>query len=107
MINLNDILKKLSTEAGITMTTLAANIGVSKQYLSEITTKNRNISADKFVKIFNYFDNIFNEKSKKLNFRWFLTGEGKMFIDDYNEPNNVVTVKLKKGQLLKIEYEDN
>lgn len=106
MLEFNEILKILVKEADVTMTSLASHIGISKQYLSEAITKNRNISSDKFVKIFNYFDNIFSQKSKKLNFRWFLNGDGAMFVDDYNQPNNIVKVKLKKGQLLKVEYEE-
>ena len=41
-----------------------------------------------------------------INVNWFLTGEGSMFIEQPENDENTLAIKLKKGQVLKVEYED-
>lgn len=46
-------------------------------------------------------------KNLHINVNWFLTGEGSMFItNEQNDDNNSLSIKLKKGQKLHVEYED-
>lgn len=100
-------LKKLIKESDITMSAFAAQIGVTKQYLSDVINKERNISSEKFVTIFNFFDKYFNENNKKLNVCWFLNGSGNMFSEKNIEiDNNVMRVRVPKGTKLLVEYEE-
>jgi len=106
-MNFSNRLKKLIRESNITMSDFAAHIGVSKQYLSDVINKERNISSEKFVTIFNYFDKYFNKNDKKLNVQWFLNGKGEMFADkNFNIDGDVIRVVVPKGRKLLIEYEE-
>jgi len=103
----NDILKKLLFESNLTMTALASEIGISKQYLSDALTKNRNFSSEKYIKIFTFFDKLFKDKfNKELNLRWYMTGQGPMFLSEVPDDENTMTIHLRKGQMLKVVYEE-
>lgn len=98
-----DRIKELIYEAKITAAQVADNLGWTRQYFNQITTDKTTPSADKLVSIANYFTNLLN---RKVNLYWFLTGEGTMFIEQPESDDNILSIKLKRGQTLKVTYED-
>jgi transcriptional regulator with XRE-family HTH domain len=102
----NSRIKTMAKTAGISLSQVAADLGITKQYLSNLVNTDINFSVDKLINIFNYFKQKFNDQNKQLNSDWFLTGEGSMFIEYAQPDTNTLVIKLKKGQSLKVDYED-
>ena len=96
-------IKQLTNYAGITSAKIADDLGWTRSYFSQLALNKTTPSADKLVLIANYFTKLIN---RKVNLDWFLTGEGSMFIEAQETDANTLTIKLKKGQKLHVEYED-
>lgn len=76
----------------------AKELGILQQQLSKYECGFNKPSIEFLIKL----SNIFN-----INIHWLLTGEGQMFINKSGEfEAKIKIVKLKKDQLLKVEYED-
>lgn len=96
-------IKQLIDLSKITAAKVSDELGYSRQYFGQITLDKTTPSADKLVTISNYFSKILN---RKVNIEWLLTGEGSMFIETPESNENALAIKLKKGQILKVEYEE-
>ncbi len=105
--NYNEKIKILIFETGLNQSQVANELGMSKQYFNKIVNNQIVPSLDKIIAIFDYFEDKLKDKNKILSSNWYLTGKGPMFLsaESDNDPN-VVNIKLKKGQILKVEYEE-
>lgn len=97
-------IKQLTNYAGITSAKVADDLGWTRSYFSQLALDKTTPSADKLVLIANYFTQLLN---RKVNLEWFLTGEGSMFVTaSSQEDGNTLSITLKKGQTLKVNYEE-
>ena len=92
----NKNLQKLLSELNLSQSEMAEILGISRQQFNNIinsrntfTQKNLEILHDKF----------------NINLNWLLYNEGAMLIDP-KERAEVIKIRLKKGQILEIEYEE-
>ena len=99
MINEGLRIKFIREKHGLTQLKVAEILGVSKQYFNRAENNLTDLSKDKIMIFCDYF---------KVSIDWLLTGKGEPFLTDLAEQDkeNILVVKLKKGQLLKVEYED-
>ena len=104
--NYNEKIKKLIFEADTTQSQVATDLGISKQYFNKIVNNQIVPALDKIIAIFDYFKARLKEKNKILSPNWYLTGKGSMFLTSDNQDDDVMVIKLKKGQSVKIVYED-
>lgn len=74
---------------------LANKLEIPYQTISKYERGENKPSADVLTKL--------GEKCN-LNIDWLLTGRGEMFIN--NESNNITTIELTKGQILKVISKD-
>lgn len=89
----NQRIKELREVLQLTQVQLAEFLGVSKQYFYRVEKGLTDLSKEKIVTLCVRYN---------VSIDWLLTGRGPMFLDTGND---VVTVKLKKGQLLQVEYD--
>lgn len=91
--NLKEIRRKLN----MSVDDLAKAVGVPARTLGGYERNERTPSIE-----------LASQLCKKLNVNvnWFLTGEGSMFIQPDIQDENSLSIKLKKGQTLKVEYEE-
>ncbi len=95
---MNNRLKQFRIALKLQQGEFAQKLGIYQQQLSKYEGGHNKPSIEFLIKL----NEIFN-----LNIDWLLTGKGNMFINQPQEYEaNIKFVKLKKGQLLKIEYED-
>jgi len=91
-------LKLVRAALNIKQGDFAQKLGIVQQQLSKYERGENKPSVEFLIKMHNEFN---------VNIDWLLTGAGAMFTDGVPEfETNIKIVKLKKGQLLKIEYED-
>lgn len=91
---LQNRLRKLRKSLNKQQGEFANDLGILQQQYSTYERGTRKPSTE----IYNKLIEIFN-----VNLNWLLTGNGSMFLD---KNSDVITVKLKKGQLLNVEYEE-
>ncbi len=97
-IALNTRLKQVRAALNMQQGAFAGKLGILQQQLSKYECGFNKPSIEFLIKL----SKIFN-----VNIHWLLTGEGSMFTDKAGEfEARIKIVKLKKDQLLKIEYED-
>lgn len=104
--NYNEKIKILIFEAGLNQSQVANELGISKQYFNKIVNNQIVPSLDKIIAIFDYFEDKLKDKNKILSSNWYLTGKGPIFLTSNNQDDDVMVIKLKKGQSVKIEYEE-
>ncbi len=68
-------------KTGVTQTHIAKRWGVSVQYISSLKKGNESIGIDVIKRILNI--------DKKINLRWLILGEGKMYLHNYDTLNIV------------------
>lgn len=87
-------LQKVLLELNISQTEMAKILEISRQQLNNVINGRANLTDRNLLILLRQF---------KVNANYLLDNCGPMFLEPLD---NVVVVKLKKGQLLKVEYED-
>ena len=88
-------IKEIRKSLGLTQTEFARTFCTSRQFLNNVEGNRATFSDIKLIDL---------QNTHNVNLNYILNGIGQMFLTE--NVSNVVSVKLKKGQLLKIEYED-
>ncbi len=94
-MNSNKNLQKVLVELNINQTEMAKILGISRQQLNNVVNGRSNLTDKNLLTLL---------KDYNVNANYLLNGTGSMFLNSTSD--DVVNVKLKKGQLLKVEYED-
>lgn len=95
---MNTRLKQARTALNLQQGAFAKKLGILQQQLSKYERGFNKPSIEFLIKL----SKIFN-----INIHWLLTGEGQMFTGSTGEfEAKIKIVKLKKDQLLKVEYEE-
>ncbi len=90
-----DRVKHIREALRLTQSEFAETFGTSRQFLNNVEGNRATFSDTKLVEL---------QDAHNINLNYLLNGIGQMFLDE--NVSDVVFVKLKKGQLLKVEYED-
>lgn len=91
----NKNLQKVLLELNINQTEMAKILGISRQQLNNIINGRSNLTDKNLLILL---------KDYNVSANYLLNDEGSMFLS-VNDIN-IVNIKLKKGQLLKVEYEE-
>jgi len=91
-------LKQIRVAINLQQGEFADKLGIHQQQLSKYERGENKPSYDFFIKL----GEIFN-----VNINWLLTGQGSMFLPgNCSEDENTMTIHLRKGQMLKVVYEE-
>ena len=98
-MSLGQRLKQIRIEKKLTQKELANLMETSPTYLGYLENDKKKPGTDLLTNLKN---------NSNISIDWLLTGKGEPFLTDSaeQEKEDILVVKLKKGQLLKIEYED-
>ena len=93
----NKNLQKILLELKITQTDMSKILGISRQQFNNIINGRSSLTDKNILTLMNNFN---------VNSNYLLTGKGSMFLTSDNQDDDVMVIKLKKGQSVKIVYED-
>lgn len=96
-MNYNKNLQKILLELKITQTDMSKILGISRQQFNNIINGRSSLTDKNILTLMNNFN---------VNSNYLLTGKGPMFLTSDNQDDDVMVIKLKKGQSVKIVYED-
>lgn len=88
-------IKQIREALGMTQSDFAETFNTSRQFLNNVEGDRATFSDVKLIEL---------QDRHNVNLNFVLNNIGQMFLD--KNTNDIVKIKLKKGQLLKIEYEE-
>ena len=88
-------IKQIRETLGMTQSDFAETFNTSRQFLNNVEGNRATFSDIKLIEL---------QNRHNVNLNFVLNNIGQMFLD--KNTSDVVSIKLKKGQLLKIEYEE-
>lgn len=94
-MNYNKNLQKVLIELNINQTEMAKILGISRQQLNNVVNGRSSLTDKNLLTLL---------KDYNVNANYLLNGSGSMFLN--SKDSDVIVVKLKKGQLIQVEYED-
>lgn len=90
-------LKNIRKSLNLSQEALGERLNVSKQYISNLEADRNVLNNEKMVSLLLDFN---------VNLNYLFNGQGPMFLTSDNQDDDVMVIKLKKGQSVKIVYED-
>ena len=93
----NKNLQRILLELKITQTDMAKILGISRQQFNNIINGRSSLTDKNILTLMTSYN---------VNSNYLLTGKGPMFLSSSNQDDDVMVIKLKKGQSVKIVYEE-